>query len=57
MNSMIEFQRPDGKTSAGFIAVPDDAPPATRPGVILIQEWWGLKPHILDIAGRFATTG
>ncbi|MGV3618946.1 MAG: dienelactone hydrolase family protein [Fimbriimonas sp.] len=27
------------------------------PGVIVIQEWWGLVPHIMDIADRFAEAG
>jgi carboxymethylenebutenolidase len=32
-------------------------PGAGRPGVIVIQEWWGLVPHIQDIASRFAAQG
>jgi carboxymethylenebutenolidase len=28
-----------------------------HPGVVLIQEWWGLVPHIKDVAGRFARQG
>ena len=27
------------------------------PGVIVIQEWWGLVPHIKDVADRFAAAG
>jgi carboxymethylenebutenolidase len=27
------------------------------PGVIVIQEWWGLVPHIKDVADRFAAEG
>jgi carboxymethylenebutenolidase len=27
------------------------------PGVIVIQEWWGLVPHIEDVADRFAAAG
>ncbi len=27
------------------------------PGVIVIQEWWGLVPHIVDVADRFAAEG
>lgn len=27
------------------------------PGVIVIQEWWGLVPHIKDVADRFAQAG
>jgi len=28
-----------------------------KPGVIVLQEWWGLVPHIKDVAGRFAAQG
>jgi carboxymethylenebutenolidase len=35
------------------------APPASGsgPGVIVIQEWWGLDDHIADIADRLAAEG
>lgn len=29
----------------------------TGPGVIVIQEWWGLVGHIKDVADRFADAG
>ncbi len=29
----------------------------TGPGVIVLQEWWGLVPHIMDVADRFASEG
>jgi carboxymethylenebutenolidase len=29
-------------------------PGAGRPGVIVLQEWWGLVPHVKDLASRFA---
>jgi carboxymethylenebutenolidase len=32
-------------------------PGAGRPGVIVLQEWWGLVPHIQDVAARFAAQG
>lgn len=28
-----------------------------RPGLIVLQEWWGLVPHIKDVADRFAAQG
>ena len=28
-----------------------------RPGVIVIQEWWGLVPHVRDVVNRFAHEG
>jgi carboxymethylenebutenolidase len=27
------------------------------PGIIVLQEWWGLVPHIKDVAARFAAQG
>jgi carboxymethylenebutenolidase len=38
----------------GYLAVPDSGLGA---GVIVIQEWWGLVPHIKSIADRFAAAG
>ncbi len=32
-------------------------PGTEKPGVIVIQEWWGLVPHVKDVCGRFATQG
>jgi len=54
MGSMIEFTRPDGAKSQGYLA---ESPAPGAPGLILIQEWWGLKPHILELAQRFADAG
>ncbi|MCX6017846.1 MAG: dienelactone hydrolase family protein [Chloroflexi bacterium] len=28
-----------------------------RPGIVLIQEWWGIEPHVLDLAQRLASQG
>jgi carboxymethylenebutenolidase len=39
----------------GYLARPDDN--ASHPGVIVIQEWWGLDGHIRDVADRFAREG
>lgn len=44
----------NGKTASGYIAHPADA---SGPGVIVIQEWWGLVPHIKDVADRLAAEG
>ena len=27
------------------------------PGIIVVQEWWGLVPHIMDVCDRFAREG
>ncbi|MGH2461580.1 MAG: dienelactone hydrolase family protein [Chloroflexota bacterium] len=39
----------------GFLARPNDGTP--HPGVIVIQEWWGLEPHIKSVAERLADAG
>jgi carboxymethylenebutenolidase len=38
----------------GYLAVPDAG---RGPGVIVIQEWWGLVPHIQSVADRLAAAG
>lgn len=38
----------------GYLAVPASG---SGPGVIVIQEWWGLVPHIKSVADRFAAAG
>jgi carboxymethylenebutenolidase len=45
----------NGSKGSGFVASPNDG--AKHPGVIVIQEWWGLDDHIKDIAQRFAREG
>ena len=45
----------NGGTASGYLARPDDT--ATHPGVIVIQEWWGINDNIKDIARRFAAVG
>ena len=50
--STITFSSTVGQAS-GHLARPDKG----RPGVIVLQEWWGLVPHIKDVAGRFAAQG
>lgn len=42
-------------TGMGYLARPEGAGPF--PGVIVIQEWWGLEEHIKDVARRFAAEG
>src|SRR6266511_3629488 len=40
---------------AGFLAVPEGKGPF--PGVVVIQEWWGLNDWIKENAKRFAEKG
>ncbi|HYN93184.1 MAG TPA: dienelactone hydrolase family protein [Pilimelia sp.] len=46
--------RSNGGTSEGYLALPAAG---TGPAVIVIQEWWGLVPHITALADRFAAAG
>jgi len=39
----------------GFYVRPDDD--RTYPGIVLIQEWWGIEPHIRELAQRLASEG
>src|SRR5215470_10732122 len=50
MGGMIEFVRPDGGTTKGYLATVGQG----RPGVVVIQEWWGLNDQICGVADRFA---
>src|SRR5712691_5595342 len=44
----------NGHTCSGYLATPRGG---RGPGVVVIQEWWGLVPHIRDVCDRFATDG
>jgi len=52
-NELVEFNS-NGGTSEGYLAVPASG---RGPGVIVIQEWWGLVPHIKNVCERFAAEG
>lgn len=45
----------NGNGAYAFVAQPDDD--AKHPGVVLIQEWWGIEPHIRDLAQKLAAEG
>ncbi len=53
MGDMIEFQA-NGHTAQGYLALPDGG---TGPGVMVIQEWWGLVPQIKATCDRLARDG
>ena len=38
-----------------YLARPEGA--GRRPAIIVIQEWWGLNDHIMDVTKRFAQEG
>jgi carboxymethylenebutenolidase len=52
---MVQFTRPDGKTVDGYLVEPPNA--ANAPGVVVIQEWWGLDDQIKEVANRLAGAG
>jgi carboxymethylenebutenolidase len=49
MGEIVTFKS-NGHTCDGYIA-------GSGPGVLVIQEWWGLVPHIEDVVDRFAAEG
>lgn len=51
---MIEFPA-NGDNTPGYLVQPAGDGPF--PAVVVIQEWWGLLPHIKDVAERFARQG
>jgi carboxymethylenebutenolidase len=52
MGEIVEFPS-NGSTGQGYLAAPE----AGGPGVIVIQEWWGLVEHIRNVCDRFAGAG
>jgi carboxymethylenebutenolidase len=55
MGNTIQFQRPDGTAVGGYLAEP--AAGAKAPGVVVIQEWWGLNDQIKGVADKLAAAG
>ena len=49
MGDMVTFKS-NGHTCDGYLA-------GSGPGVLVIQEWWGLVPHIKDVVDRLAEAG
>ena len=44
----------NGGTAHGYLAVPESG---SGPGLVVIQEWWGLTTHVKDVTDRFAAEG
>ena len=53
MGQIIDFARPDGGKTKGYLALAGEG----RPGIVVIQEWWGLNDQICGVADRFARAG
>jgi carboxymethylenebutenolidase len=52
---MIEFKRPDGQSLKGYLVEPSNK--VNAPGIVVIQEWWGLDDEVKAVADRFAEAG
>src|SRR5688572_11744339 len=52
MGERITFKA-NGRMTPGYLAKPK----GSGPGIVVIQEWWGLVPHIEQVADRFASEG
>src|SRR5271155_1401331 len=55
MGTTISYLRHDGKKVDGYLAEPKGA--AGAPGIVVIQEWWGVNDQIRGVAERLATAG
>jgi carboxymethylenebutenolidase len=53
MGEMIGFNG-GGDNYDGYLAVSKSG---SGPGVVVLQEWWGLVPHIKDVCDRLAAEG
>jgi carboxymethylenebutenolidase len=53
MGEMISFKA-NGRTAPGYLALPESG---RGPGLLVIQEWWGLVGHIKELTDRFAAAG
>ena len=53
MGELVQFPFAGGNTG-GYLATPEKD---SGPGVVVIQEWWGLVDHIRDVCDRFAAEG
>jgi carboxymethylenebutenolidase len=50
---MVDFPS-NGSKTPGYLATP---PAGKGPGLLVIQEWWGLVGHIKNVCDRFAAEG
>ena len=55
MGEMISFKRPDGGLCDGYLVTPVSGGKA--PGIVVIQEWWGINDQIKGVAERLAAAG
>ncbi len=55
MGKAINYQRPDGASVNGYLA--EGPHVAQSPGIVVIQEWWGLNDQIRGVADKLAGAG
>jgi carboxymethylenebutenolidase len=55
MGQNVTFKRPDGQNCNGYLATPSGGDRA--PGVVVIQEWWGVNEQIKGVADKLANLG
>jgi carboxymethylenebutenolidase len=53
MGELVTFPS-NGHSCNGYLSSPESD---SGPGLVVIQEWWGLVPHIEDVVDRFADAG
>ena len=51
MGKSVSFKRPDGKSVNGYLAGDKG------PGIVVIQEWWGMNDQIRGVADKLAAAG
>lgn len=56
MGTMISYKRPDGGSVNAYLVEPHGTA-ANAPGVVVIQEWWGLNDQIKGVAEKLAAVG
>ncbi len=54
MGNTVKIVRPDGKEESGYLA---PAIGKNAPGVVVIQEWWGVQGQIKSVCDKLADAG
>jgi len=55
MGSLVNYTRPDGQLASGYLS--QAVAGVAVPGIVVIQEWWGLNAQIKQVADRLAGLG
>jgi carboxymethylenebutenolidase len=55
MSKTVQLKRPDGRDLEGYLAEPTTQ--RNPPGLVVIQEWWGINDQIKGVADRLARAG